>query len=58
MDNYFKRSWHKILMTAAILVALLYLVFVWGNNTLERRLSIEFQDQVEKYSAEYNLDKF
>ncbi|MBR2861215.1 MAG: lytic transglycosylase domain-containing protein [Clostridia bacterium] len=56
--TYFQRSWHKILITAAILAALLYLVFVWGNNALEKRLPIKFQEQVEKYSAEYSLDKY
>ena len=57
-NNYLKRSIPKIIITVLILAALLFIVFGWGNYAIYKKLPIKYESFVEKYSAEYNIDKF
>lgn len=55
--SYLVRNLPKIIITVLILLALLFIVFVWGNYEIKRRLPIKYEEQVLKYSAEFNVDK-
>jgi len=48
----------KMLTYGAILIALFYIVFVWGNITIKQLLPIKYAEQVNKYSQEYMLDPY
>lgn len=57
-DSYLKRNIPKIIITAIILAVLIYVAFFWGNTEIRKRLSIEYEAQVKKYSQEYGLDEY
>ncbi len=56
--SYFRRNWPKMLITAIVLVALIYVAFFWGDAEIERRLPIKYEAEVKKYSKMYRFDEY
>lgn len=58
MEGYFKRKGLKMLAIFLILAALILAVTVGCDTYLNHRLPMKYSEQVEKYSAEFSLDKY
>jgi len=54
----FLRHLPHIIVTLVVLLALLAVAFIWGSTEIKRQLPIKYEAEVEKYSAEYGLDKY
>ena len=55
---YFAKKWPKMLVYLLILAVLLYIVFIWSNTELRRRLPIKFEEYVTASAQECGLDPY
>ncbi len=56
--SYLQRNTLKIIITVIILLALLYIAFVWSNTYIKGKLPTKYDEFVEKYADEYGVDKY
>lgn len=58
MEGYFKRNGIKMLVIFLVLAAIVLGVTVGCDTYLKHRLPLKYSEQVEKYAAEFSLDKY
>ncbi len=56
--SYFARNGFKVVLTVIILAVMIFGIFVGSEIFLRKKLPMEYSEFVEKYSAEYGLDKY
>lgn len=56
--TYFQKNRGRIIVTALILLALLFLVFFGGTMFVKHRLPVKYEEFVTKYAAENGLDPY
>ena len=47
-----------MLITAILLVVLIYLAFFWGDSEIEKRLPLKYEAEVKKYAKMYLFDEY
>ncbi|MBP5661660.1 MAG: lytic transglycosylase domain-containing protein [Clostridia bacterium] len=55
---YLSRKWPKMLVYLLILAVLLYIVFIWSNTELHRRLPLKYEEFVTASAQECGLDPY
>lgn len=58
MEGYFRRNGLKMFIIFLALAAIVLAVTVGSDVFLKRRLPLKYSEQVEKYAAEFSLDKY
>ena len=58
MEGYFRRNGLKMFIIFLVLAAIVLAVTVGSDVFLKRRLPLKYSEQVEKYAAEFSLDKY
>ena len=56
--SYLKRNSIKLIILSVILIAILFITFIWSNSFIKKKLPIKYQEIVEATAQKYNLDKY
>ncbi len=56
--SFFQSNVLKMIITAILLFAFVYVAFIWSNTYIKQKLPVKFSEQVEMYSDEYGLDRY
>ena len=56
--SYLKRNSIKLIILSVILIAILFVTFIWSNSFIKKKLPIKYQEIVEETAQKYNLDKY